>query len=102
MSMVDRSGSNPKGAAPPSSSGSRAEGEGRVPHGRILCVDDEPEARSLYRRALEQGGHEVVDAGSCADALARAGEGGIDATVVDLILPDGDGLALVPKLRAML
>jgi two-component system KDP operon response regulator KdpE len=67
---------------------------------RILVVDDEDAIRRLLRVVLERGGHAAVEAGDGRAALAEHAHGGIDVAIVDLGLPDRDGLEVVAALRA--
>lgn len=67
---------------------------------RILAIDDEPDARDLYRRALASEGHQISGVGTGADGLALAAEEEFDAVLLDYQLPDTDGIALLPKLLA--
>jgi len=66
----------------------------------ILVVDDEVAIRRLLRNTLEQAGHKVVEARDGRDALACAAAEHPDAVLLDLGLPDRDGLSLIPLLRA--
>ncbi len=66
---------------------------------RILIVDDEPAIRRLLRNTLERAGHEVVEAGTGRDAIRAATASQPDAILLDLGLPDRDGLSLIPLLR---
>ena len=66
----------------------------------ILVVDDEVAIRRLLRNTLEQAGHLVVEARDGREALARAAAEHPDAVLLDLGLPDRDGLSLIPLLRA--
>ena len=68
--------------------------------GKILVVDDEPAIRRLLRNTLERAGHAVTEAFNARDALVRAGADRPDAILLDLGLPDRDGLGLIPLLRA--
>jgi DNA-binding NarL/FixJ family response regulator len=69
--------------------------------GSILVVDDDAAVRGLVVRILRSWGHSVVgEAGSVAEALARAEELRPDIALVDVGLPDGDGFALTRRLRA--
>ncbi|MFD1950945.1 response regulator transcription factor [Sphingomonas arantia] len=67
---------------------------------RILVVDDEPAIRRLLRTALERVGHAVSEAGNAADALAVLATDRPQVVLLDLGLPDRDGLELVPLMRA--
>jgi DNA-binding NarL/FixJ family response regulator len=67
---------------------------------RILLVEDNAQFRATFARALELAVEslEIVEAGSLAEARARLSEGGLDAALIDVRLPDGDGLDLVREL----
>lgn len=67
---------------------------------RILCIDDEPAILRLLSVVLAPDGHEVVTAASARDALAMLKAGGIDAVLLDLGLPDRDGLELISAILA--
>lgn len=67
---------------------------------RVLLVEDEPEMASALRAALTRHDMIVDHASDLAEAEAMAALGSYDAMVLDRQLPDGDGLALIPKLRA--
>ena len=67
---------------------------------RVLVVDDEPAIQRLLGAILARGGHEAVEAATGAAALAALGRGGLDAVLLDLGLPDRDGIELVGAIRA--
>ena len=66
---------------------------------RILVVDDHDEVRSLLRRALGRDGHQVRTAGSLGAARATLASQDVDLVVLDLGLPDGEGLDLCREVR---
>ncbi|GGE78162.1 response regulator transcription factor [Sphingomonas prati] len=66
---------------------------------RILVVDDEVAIRRLLRHTLERAGYAVVEAGTARDALSGAAAEHPVAVLLDLGLPDRDGLTLIPLLR---
>ena len=66
---------------------------------RVLIVDDEAAIRRLLRNTLERAGYAVIEAGNAREALVRAGADHPDAIMLDLGLPDRDGLGLIPLLR---
>jgi DNA-binding NtrC family response regulator len=68
--------------------------------GTVLVVDDEPSIADALRLTLESEGYSVRIAGGTRMALAVATEAEFDAAVVDLMLPDGDGIALTRELRS--
>ena len=65
----------------------------------ILIVEDEPEIRRFVRMALESEGHEVHEAATLQRGLIEAGSRRPDLVVLDLGLPDGDGVELIRDLR---
>lgn len=67
---------------------------------RILVVEDEPDIRRFVRMTLESEGHEVFEAATLQRGLLEAGNRRADLAVVDLGLPDGDGVDLIRELRA--
>lgn len=62
---------------------------------RVLIVEDQPDLRRLMRDHLLAGGFTVDAVADLAGAEAALAAGSFDALVVDLGLPDGDGLALL-------
>jgi DNA-binding response OmpR family regulator len=61
----------------------------------VLVVDDELDFLTTYRRLLAREGYEVVTAASCEAARAALAEGSFAVAIVDMRLPDGDGLDIV-------
>ncbi len=68
---------------------------------RIMLLEDEPEMASVLKTALERRNVIVDHVATIADAEAAAEFGQYDAVVLDRRLPDGEGLDLIPKLRAL-
>jgi two-component system response regulator MprA len=66
---------------------------------KILIVDDDRSLRDALRRTLVLGGYETVSAGDGEDALAQAVVTAPDAVVLDVGLPDVDGLEVCRRLR---
>ncbi|MCA9554267.1 MAG: sigma-54-dependent Fis family transcriptional regulator [Myxococcales bacterium] len=66
----------------------------------ILVVEDEANLAELMRDVLSRDGLSVVHAATVVDAEARLAGRRYDALLLDIKLPDGDGLALLGKLRA--
>jgi len=64
----------------------------------ILVVDDEESVRSAIARSLAQAGHAVTEAASGLDALNLVGTRQFALALVDLYMPQMDGLELIPKL----
>jgi two-component system KDP operon response regulator KdpE len=65
----------------------------------VLVVDDEPQIRRFLRPSLAAQGYEMIEAASGAEALARAGDSAPQIILLDLGLPDADGVALIRSLR---
>ncbi len=65
----------------------------------ILLIDDEPQVRSLLRRALERNGHSVLEAGDGSEGLEAASEKSVDLVITDIIMPGVDGIELIIELR---
>jgi two-component system KDP operon response regulator KdpE len=65
----------------------------------ILVVEDEPQIRRFVRGALEREGFRVCEASTAAGALAVAAQVHPAVTVLDLGLPDRDGLTFIRDLR---
>ena len=66
---------------------------------RILVVDDDLHIRRLLQSTLVRGGYEPIEATTAAEALLQAKTTSPDAILLDLGLPDRDGLELVPLLK---
>lgn len=66
---------------------------------RVLVVDDEPAIRRFLRASLTSQGYDIVEAEDGARALAEIGRRPPDIVVLDLGLPDIDGLEIIRRLR---
>src|SRR5713226_7613155 len=66
---------------------------------RLLIVEDETRIAELVQGALARAGFAVDAVGLFADARAALAVTSYDAAIVDLGLPDGDGLSLLGELR---
>ena len=64
-----------------------------------IVIEDEPQIRRFVRGALESEGWLVHEAGTLRDGLAAAGTRQPDLLVLDLGLPDGDGVGLIRDVR---
>jgi two-component system OmpR family response regulator len=67
---------------------------------RVLVVDDEPSLADLLTLAFEYEGWDVRAAANGAEALRLADEFRPDAVLLDMMLPDIDGIEVVRRLRA--
>ena len=66
---------------------------------RVLVCDDEPQILRALRITLRDEGFEVIPATTAAEALDAAALRSPDAAILDLLLPDGDGIAITRRLR---
>lgn len=66
---------------------------------RILIVDDEENVRHFLSRLLAAEGFTVLVATTAAEAIARVKEDPCDLAILDMRLPDGDGIALLKAMR---
>lgn len=67
---------------------------------RILVVDDEPQIRRLLSVSLSRGGYEVKVVGSGQEAVDRLHDDDFDTILLDLGLPDRDGLEVCGEIRS--
>lgn len=67
---------------------------------RILVIEDEPDIQSLLRLNLEREGHQVAVAGSGNDGLHELRRSAYDLVLLDLMLPDRDGIEVCKVMRA--
>jgi two-component system KDP operon response regulator KdpE len=67
---------------------------------RILVVDDEPQIRRFLRASLPQQGYALVEAATGAEAQAQFAREKPDLVILDLGLPDCDGLDVLAHIRA--
>jgi two-component system NtrC family sensor kinase len=77
-----------------------------MPHVRmrysVLIVDDDPQIRKLCRLTLQEKGYGVQEATNGKKALAAIEEGNCDLIVLDLSMPDMDGIEFLMAVRAEL
>ena len=66
---------------------------------RVLVVDDEESLRQTFEVFLAGAGFEVASSGSAAEALALVGAHHFDAVIADIVMPGGDGIALLRAVR---
>lgn len=65
----------------------------------VLLVEDNPAINQLNRRVLQKAGYRVLVAEDLAGARALLGENRPHAIVLDIELPDGNGLDFIPEIR---
>lgn len=66
---------------------------------RILVVDDEANIRDVVEYTLKREGYDVESVDGGTRAVARVEQGGIDLVVLDVLMPDLDGLQVCRRLR---
>ena len=67
----------------------------------ILIVDDEPNVRLTYRTTLETEGFQVEEASDAGAALREMGEKEFDLAILDMRMPEVDGLELLERMREL-
>jgi DNA-binding NtrC family response regulator len=67
---------------------------------RVLIVDDDEALRELLGRELARSGHDVAQAPSASDGLARVKREEPDVVLLDLMLPDEPGIEVLRRLRS--
>jgi two-component system, OmpR family, KDP operon response regulator KdpE len=66
---------------------------------RVLACDDEPQILRALKLTLRGAGYEALTAATMEEAIDAAALSAVDAAIVDLLLPDGDGIELCSRLR---
>src|SRR5882762_1742219 len=69
--------------------------------GRILIIDDEAEIRESLETLLQLEGYTVVVAGSGREGLAQIGQRAFDVVLLDLALPDKNGMDVLSEIRVL-
>ena len=69
--------------------------------GRILIVDDEVVVANSLRKTFSRKGFTVEEAFSCKEAMGKVSEKSYDMVLLDMRMPDGNGLDLLPKIKAL-
>ncbi|HEY8153538.1 MAG TPA: response regulator transcription factor [Myxococcota bacterium] len=67
---------------------------------RILLIEDDERLAAMLVEYLGEAGLEVTACGDAASGLARVARGGVDALVLDVMLPDLDGFEVCRRVRA--
>ncbi len=67
---------------------------------RILVIDDDSVTRALVNRSLTAAGAVVIEAANADEAMKAAEQSGIDLVLLDLKMPDFDGMLLLRALQS--
>jgi two-component system KDP operon response regulator KdpE len=67
---------------------------------RVLVCDDEDQILRALRVVLREAGYDVVPASTASEALDAVAVQKLDAAIVDIVLPDGDGVEVARRIRA--
>ncbi len=68
--------------------------------GTVLTVDDDADLQVVMRHYLEAEGYQILSAQSGAEMLSKLETASPDIILLDLILPDNDGLTLLTQIRS--
>ncbi|MFW5836410.1 MAG: sigma-54-dependent transcriptional regulator [Desulfovibrionaceae bacterium] len=69
--------------------------------GRVLVIDDDAIFRLALSSVLSEEGHSLASAENMAQGLRQAGASSFDLVFLDVRLPDGNGLSILPELKAL-
>ncbi len=81
-----------------SSGTQQARRQGAPSVGRLLVADDDPDNREMLARRLQRLGHEVETVANGKDVIERVRSGGIDLLLLDIVMPEMDGVAALKRL----
>lgn len=68
---------------------------------KILLVDDDREVLHIHRQFLTEKGYQVYTAGNASEALSIVREQRVSCVVLDVMMPEMDGFAAFPRIRAL-
>src|SRR6058998_1463965 len=70
-----------------------------MPDPVVVLIEDEPQIRRFLRATLTGQGYRLFEAGTGADGLVEIGSRQPDVVIIDLGLPDIDGLEVIRRMR---
>ncbi len=65
----------------------------------ILSIDDDANLQFVVEQYLEEDGYNIITANDTKSALEKADSMPLDVILLDLVLPDGEGMAIIPLLQ---
>lgn len=68
--------------------------------GTILCIDDDENLQFVVEQYLSDDGYRVITASNAQTALEKVESAKFDIILLDLVLPDGEGLTLIPQFKS--
>lgn len=68
---------------------------------KILILDDEEALRAIIAQRLKRKGYEILEAGTAEGGFSNLKDNLVDAVLLDIKLPDGDGLTLLPQFKQL-
>lgn len=72
-----------------------------MPAANVLIVEDDAELLQIMTRALQAAGHQVLSAGTGEAGLRLFRAEPPDLVVCDIVMPDRDGIELIPEMRRL-
>lgn len=76
-------------------------GVSAINHHKILVIDDEDAYRKMLKKALDQGGYQVLEAEGGRVGLRMYREFKPDLVITDLVMPDMEGIETIKALKAL-
>lgn len=67
--------------------------------GKVLIIDDDKDVLNLYGNILTQAGYSVDTAKTGQEGYAKLIQGGYDLVLLDIVMPDFDGISILKKIR---
>lgn len=68
--------------------------------GTVLTIDDDEQLLFVVSEYLEEDGYSVISAVDMASALKEVDKPELDVILLDLVLPDGEGMSLIPQIKS--
>lgn len=67
--------------------------------GTVLSIDDDENLQTVISQYLEDDGYTVLKAGDASSALEQTQHNNLDVILLDLVLPDAEGITLIPQFK---